>query len=211
MPSRDGLRGDDRAEDARRTAVRAPGLPLVVLLCAAAVALIWLLDAARAARSWSTLAIAVLDEPAHLATAALLLAAVLPWRERALAGWALAGAVLIDLDHVPLYLWGALTIDGHGRPVPHSLATVLVLAAAGWAARGRVRTALLGLALGVGLHLVRDLATGPGVPLWWPLATQTVLLPYAVYLTAMGAVAVVVVGRAVLAHRRRRAGAALGS
>ena len=166
-----------------------------VLLCLAGLALILLLDWAQQARSWSVPVTALLDEPAHLVTAALVLLAFLPWRARALAPWALAGAVLIDLDHIPLYLWGGLTADGHGRPITHSLTTVLVLALVGLAARGSLRTAFFGLSLGVGLHLVRDVATGPGVDLWWPVATHSVLLPYPGYVVAMTVVTAVAVVR----------------
>jgi inner membrane protein len=165
------------------------------LLLAAALVLVALLDLARDARSWSVLGTAVLDEPAHLATAALLLAAFLPRRATGLAPWALAGAVLIDLDHAPLYLWGVGTADGYGRPVTHSLLTVVVLACAGAVTRRGVRTALLGLSLGVVLHLFRDLGTGPGAPLWWPAGQHSVLVPYPVYLGATAVVAAVAVGR----------------
>jgi inner membrane protein len=165
---------------------------------------IGLLDLAQAARHWSVPVVAVLDEPAHLATAALLLAALLPGRARALVPWALAGAVLIDLDHIPLYLWDLLTSDGSGRPVTHSLLTVLVLVCAGLLARTRTRTALLGLALGVALHLVRDLGTGPGVPLLWPLDGRSVLVPYAAYFAAVAAAAVIAAGRVPLARARAR-------
>ena len=46
---------------------------------------------------------------------------------------------------------------------------------------GRLRTPLSGLALGVVLHLVRDLITGRGVPLFWPVTGTSVLAPYALY------------------------------
>lgn len=160
--------------------------PLVAaLLCVAAAGLVGVLDLVAGARYWPIAVNGALDEPAHLLTAGLFLAAFLPWRLRALVPWALAGAVLIDLDHIPLYLWGALAVEPGGRPFTHSLATVLVLAAAGAIARGRARTALLGLALGVVLHLVRDLGTGPGVPLWWPADPHSVIVPYAAYFAAL--------------------------
>jgi inner membrane protein len=175
------------------------------LLCLGGLALILLLDRAQQARRWSVPVTALLDEPAHLVTAGLVLLALLPWRARAIARWALAASVLIDLDHVPLYLWGALTVDGHGRPVTHSLATVLALALAGLAGPRRLRTALLGLSLGVGLHLFRDVATGPGVRLWWPVETDSVLLPYAAYVVASVAVTAIAVGRQVRRHLTRSA------
>jgi inner membrane protein len=144
------------------------------------------------------LLLGLLDEPAHLATAWLFLAAFLPGRARALGPWVLVGAVAIDADHVPLYLWDALAAAPGARPVPHSLLTVAVLAAAA-VASPRLRSPLLGLALGVVLHLVRDLATGPGVPLLWPFGPAKVIVPYAVYLLVLAVVAVVAVVRRSLA------------
>lgn len=184
---------------------------LRALSCLGALALIGVLDLVQGARSWPLPVVGLLDEPAHLATAALFLVAFLPARARAVVPWALAGAVLIDLDHLPFYLWGALTTDDAGRPLTHSLATVLVLATAGVLAgaltAGRARTALVGLALGVALHLVRDLGTGPGVPLWWPVSGHGVLLPYVTYAALTAAVAVVAGARLLGEGRdgRRRA------
>ncbi|HYY11910.1 MAG TPA: metal-dependent hydrolase [Kineosporiaceae bacterium] len=171
-------------------------------LCVAGALLVGLLDAALSGRE-PLLVTAVLDEPAHLLTAGLL-AAVLPGRARAVVPWALAGAVLIDLDHLPFYLWGALSTEGAGRPVTHSLATAAALAAAAAVVASRhLRTALSGFALGVGLHLVRDLATGPGVPLWWPVEDAGVLVPHAWYALVLGVAAAVAGGRQ-LSHSRAR-------
>jgi inner membrane protein len=172
---------------ARRVALAA--LPL------AALALVAGLDAISDASDPSLLLLGLLDEPAHLATAWLFLAAFLPTRARALGPWALVGAVAIDVDHVPLYLWHALAAAPGARPVPHSLLTVAVLAGAAAVASPRLRSPLLGLALGVVLHLVRDLATGPGVPLLWPLGPAKVTVPYAAYLLVLAVVAVVAVVR----------------
>ena len=186
------------AARARTTAswLRARPATAAALYLAAAV-LVILLDLVLEARRWPIAVTALLDEPAHLLTAALLLAAALPRRARAVVPWALLGSVLIDLDHIPLYVWGVLTADGYGRPVTHSAATVLALAIAGTAARSRARTALWGLALGVGLHLVRDLCTGPGVPLWWPVGAPPVLLPYSSYVAVLLITVVVAVVRLV--------------
>ena len=167
-----------------------------------------LLDLVRSSRDWPLLLLAALDEPAHLLTAWLVLAAatarlsglrVLPW--------VLAGAVLLDLDHVPLYLGLDVSVTPWGRPVSHSLLTVALLLL-GAAAVRRWRVPLAGLAVGVATQLLRDLATGPGVPLLWPALAQDVrlrYLPYAVVLAALAAVA---------AARRlsgRAAGAAAGA
>ena len=148
-------------------------LPVVALLAVVA------LDAVQRSGPWPVPVVGLLDEPAHLLTAYLALACTGPARRWW--GWVLAGAVLIDLDNLPLYL-GAEGITGAdgGRPVTHSLLTVGVLALVGLVLRPA-----LGLALGVALHLCRDLATGPGVPLLWPVADGNVQVPYPAYLLAL--------------------------
>lgn len=168
----------------------------VALLAVAALLGIAGLDALLA-RPLPRTVIAVLDEPAHLLTAALLLAAAgVP---AGLARWALVGAVAIDVDHIPLYLWGGPVAAPGGRPVTHSLATVAVLLLLGALLRGRGRTAALGLGLGVVLHLLRDTVSAPGVPLFWPLAPVGVRLPYLLY------AALLVAAAAVAGARRPRA------
>lgn len=171
--------------------LRTPWVP------AAALATVVGIDRALDARNWSTIPMGVLDDSAHAATSGILLAAFLPRRASRLAPWALAGSVLIDLDHIPLFAWGALSTGPGGRPVTHSLPTVAALSVAGAIAPG-LRKPLLGLALGVGLHLVRDIATGPGLPLRWPAATTAARLPYLAYLGPLAAVA----GAATVRHRR---------
>src|SRR5690242_3017172 len=90
------------------------------------------LDVAHRALPAGVLMTGVLDEPAHLATAALaLLACTTPMtrtRHRRLLLTALVSSMAIDLDHVPMYL--GLAEAGGGRPPSHSLATVAVLIAA---------------------------------------------------------------------------------
>src|SRR4051812_25317841 len=86
------------------------------------------LDRIAAARSWPIPVAGLLDEPAHLLTAWLVLIAVTGARTRSWP-WVLLGVVAIDVDHIPLYLWGGPVADGGGRPVTHSLLTVLVLLA----------------------------------------------------------------------------------
>jgi inner membrane protein len=159
----------------------------------AALAAVVVLDLALAARSWSVPVEAMLDEPAHLLTAWLLLAAA-GVRSRQVVAWALAGAVLIDLDHLPIYAGLAVTAGG-GRPVSHSVTAVLVLlvAAGVWRAQ---RTRLAALALGVVLHLVRDLGSGPGVPVLWPWLSDSLRVPYAVHLAVLVAAVAVVAVRA---------------
>ncbi|PWW21811.1 LexA-binding, inner membrane-associated putative hydrolase [Geodermatophilus normandii] len=126
----------------------------------------------------------MLDEAAHLATAWLVLAAAGLRTRQPLVAWALLAVVTIDVDHVPLYLGVPLATMPGGRPVTHSLALAAVLVAAALLARRR-RTALLGLSLGVLLHLARDLFSGWGAPLLWPLLPVNVRLPLAAHAVAL--------------------------
>ncbi len=164
-----------------------------VLAPAAALAAVCSLDLLLAARSWSTPVVGLLDEPAHLLTAWLLLTAA-GVRRRQVLVWALVGSVLIDVDHVPLYAGAEVTTGGGGRPVSHSLLTLFVLLALAAAWRFQ-RLRLAGLAAGVGLHLVRDVALGPGVPVLWPLLRESVRVPYALYLGLLVLAAVVATWR----------------
>jgi inner membrane protein len=162
----------------------------------ALVALVLVLDLLAGLRAWPVPVLGLLDEPAHLATAWLGLAALAPvdaprrfWLS------ALIASVAIDVDHVPLYLTGgAFAVDG-GRPPTHCLLTVVLLATCALAWRGRAGW-LWGAAAGVLLHFTRDLATRPGVPLLWP-ADGRVLLSYTAYV-------LVLLILSVLAFLRRR-------
>ncbi|MBV9203800.1 MAG: metal-dependent hydrolase [Actinobacteria bacterium] len=111
----------------------------------------------------------LVDEAAHLATAALgllVLACFIDTPRRFYVA-ALIASVAIDLDHIPLYL--GLFGEQAQRPPTHSLATVLLFAAAA-AANRRHRAVLAGAATGLVLHFARDIAEGPpGVRLLWPL------------------------------------------
>lgn len=119
-----------------------------------------------------------LDEPAHLATAALLLAAAPAPVSPCFMSAALVGSVAIDLDHLPELL-GRSEPSDH-RPATHSALTVALLASLTLTLPVRWRTGLSGLATGVTLHLLRDLATG-GAPLAVPLSRRVVHLPYVLY------------------------------
>jgi inner membrane protein len=140
--------------------------------------------------STGSVAYGLVDEPAHLATCLVLLLALATLLARrpsqAFIAAALVAAVAIDIDHIPAYLgWDGLT-GTLPRPYSHSLLALAVLLLAARAAGGRGRQILLGAAFGVGAHLLRDLATGPGVPLFWPLHQAAVTVPYAIYLGALG-------------------------
>jgi inner membrane protein len=150
------------------------------------VGLVRLLDRADPA-TMGTLRLGLHDEPAHLSTSVLvLLALVGPRRmlEQPVAtATSCASSMLIDIDHVPLYI----TIPGlpdvavdNGRPFTHSLSTIAALGALAGAWRYR-RAPLAAAAGGVGLHFVRDIATGHGLPVWWPFEHKNRKLPYAWY------------------------------
>lgn len=157
----------------------------------------------------------LLDEPAHLATALIVLGALSRVRGSGLDqrfGWSmLACAVLIDLDHVPAeFRAGALT-NGTVRPYTHALWTVIVLTLA-WATalfiriragqRGpaTVELILAGAAWGVAAHFARDIATAP-MSFWWPVTDIAVEVPYWWYVLALSVIAV-----SPAAHPRNRAG-----
>jgi inner membrane protein len=131
-------------------------------------------------------ALGIGDESAHLLTAALALSAWYAIRRtrppREFIGSALIFALLIDSDHVPGELFhNDLISRGTYRPYGHTLlvvATILMIAAL--APKGRVRNVVRGSAIGVALHLLRDLPTG-GVPLFWPIVNWTVRYPYSMY------------------------------
>jgi inner membrane protein len=131
--------------------------------------------------------------------AGLVLTAVTEVRTRAWP-WVLLGVVAIDIDHIPLYLWGGPLAAGGGRPVTHSLATVVALLAAGLAVP-RLRRGASWLAVGVLLHFVRDVATSPGVPLWLPVKSDSVLLPYRAYLILLVALAAIAVVKELIPRR----------
>ena len=157
--------------------------------------------------STGALAYGLVDEPAHLATcivALLAIAAVAGTRPSiGFVGAALIASVAIDFDHLPGYLGSHFMTGSLARPYTHSLLTVAVLLALGIALKQRDRRQVaLGVAFGVSAHLLRDLATGPGVSLLWPFSGIAVTIPYAVYAGAL------VWASAVVGITARRASAA---
>ena len=139
-----------------------------------------------------TLLLGAADWTGHLATTAIILAAIPRRLPPALIAGALL-AILIDLDHIPDLLGGEGITEATPRPVSHSLLTVL--AVGGIAAAVRARTPrygdlAVGVAIGVPLHLLRDVFTGPGVAFFWPLRTGAVEGPFVVYLAGLILVAV---------------------
>jgi inner membrane protein len=139
--------------------------------------------------------LAALDDPAHLATAAIALLAFRARRTGFVAA-ALVMSVAIDLDHLPRQLGSDVLTSGTTRPYTHSLAGVLFLTLLALAATRR-RDIALGVAAGMAAHFLRDIATGGGLALFWPLTDAAVRVPYVVY-------AIVVIGLAVVAVARGR-------
>lgn len=170
--------------------------PIPLLLAALAavgtvdIALTWL----PPPTGWNAVPDGLLDEIAHLATAAIALTALFRGANRVIVRTALLASVLIDVDHVPLQLFGTDVLNhGSSRPYSHSLITIVAALAFASLLRSSRRQIALGVALGVGLHLVRDVATAGGVMLLWPLTTASLRAPYAVYAAALVALVAVAV------------------
>jgi inner membrane protein len=140
----------------------------------------------------------IADIPAHLAACALVLVWLRAFAGRQLsppfAMAALVTSVAIEIDHVPGYLGSHVLTGRLPRPYSHSMLLVLAPAAVGWAFRRRELGALWGgIGCGVAAHLLRDLTTGPGAPLFWPISNTVVRLPYAVFAALLAAAALSVV------------------
>ena len=130
-------------------------------------------------------ALGILDEVAHLSTALILVAAWPVRVGRPVILVALASSVAIDVDHVLQYLGIDVLTEGTVRPYPHSLTTPLAAFAAALALRGTPRRIALGVGAGVLAHLLRDVATGPGIAALWPLSDAPVRIPWGFYGAAM--------------------------
>ena len=154
-----------------------------------------------------------MDEPAHLATGLVFVVALLTLaRSRraplSFVAAAVVASVAIDLDHLPELLgWHGLT-QGTPRPYTHSLATPVVLIAVGALLGGRAKPIAFGAAFGVCAHLFRDLCTGPGLALAWPLSGAAVRLPYLAFAAGLiltaAAVAAATARRGSPSERRAR-------
>jgi membrane-bound metal-dependent hydrolase YbcI (DUF457 family) len=190
-----------------RHGVTLPWVPPLLLVAVAAD------DALLVPRAPSYTVLGLLDEPAHLATSLVLLAAitaVAAWRGALVPAAFVAGVVLagnlIDIDHAPQVLGSDVITAGTPRPYSHSLLTLILLAVGWLSARGlgwrRGAEIVAGAGIGVAGHLLRDLGTAP-VALFWPVSDRGVSIPYPAYLAAL-AFGVGVAGVANTARRRRR-------
>jgi inner membrane protein len=158
-------------------------------------------DALDTSRHWPVPLQALLDEPAHLLTACLVLAAAAAPRRLATIAAALVATVAIDVDHLLIYS-GIGTFGAAGRPPGHSVLLVALITAAVAIAGNPA----IGAAVGAGLcvHLFRDTFTGPGVPFGWPFADDAVRGPYVAYAAVLAACAAVATVRLTLRRRPRR-------
>ena len=132
----------------------------------AGVALVF--DAADRRVPFGLISSGLLDEVAHLATAALGLMVLVCFIDVPRRFYVAASLHQSPSTSITSSLPRALGNPGQ-RPVTHSLATVAVFAVAAAASR-RHRAVLAGVAVGLVLHFARDIAEGPpGVRMLWPL------------------------------------------
>jgi inner membrane protein len=146
---------------------------------------------------WSVITLAARDETLHALTTIVLLAAL--WPARRVNGFvlacAVAGSVLIDLDHLPGELGYGFLSTAFGRPITHGLATVAAVCVIALACTGRWRIGAFAVAFGIASHLLRDMATG-GIAPFWPISSRTVEVEYGAYflsLTGFVMLAVVII------------------
>lgn len=139
----------------------------------------------------------LLDEPAHLATGLLALAALATVVETPLLAAVVAGSLLIDLDHLPHVFGSYILEQGVPRPYTHSLGTIVVLLVIAALLRARRRELLLVAAAALALHFLRDMAEpgGPGISLLWPLSDSAPTIAYGWYAVFMAVLAVVALAR----------------
>jgi membrane-bound metal-dependent hydrolase YbcI (DUF457 family) len=160
--------------------------------------------------STGTLAYGLIDEPAHLATCAIVLLLATAVRGsrfpvRFLTA-ALIASVAIDFDHVPGYLGSHLLSGSMPRPYTHSLLFACLLAGIGFVSkRSEWRQVWLGIAFGVSAHLLRDIATGPGIAFLWPAVVAPIKVPYVLYAGTLVVAVIALLPRRSLAPARAAA------
>jgi hypothetical protein len=139
------------------------------LACLATIAIA---DTVLHRRKLPWLAIGIFDHPAHLATAELVALNARPSKswERGL----LLGALLPDVDHIPLALRRERPNGGDPRPNTHTLLAAAPVAAA---AAMRRSDALWGVTAGMLTHYARDLAVGGGLH----MLGRSMRVPYPAY------------------------------
>jgi LexA-binding, inner membrane-associated putative hydrolase len=118
------------------------------------------------------LAIGIFDHPAHLATAELV--ALNVDRSSSWKRGLLLGALLPDVDHIPLALQEEHPEEGDPRPNTHTLLAVVPVAAAAAITHSE---SVWGVAAGMLTHYARDLAVGGGLH----MMGRSIQVPYPVY------------------------------
>ena len=149
-----------------------------------------------------------LDELAHLLTTLLVFWALGSRARKRFLVPALIASVAIDIDHIPDRLGVDWLTAGTPRPYTHSLLMIVVLitAAVMWRRRSDV---LVGLAIGLGIHLFRDMGEGgSGVSLLWPFSYHSFQYPHGLYVAAMAAL--VLLDAVIAAPRWRQRGLSRG-
>lgn len=153
---------------------------------ASAVLVIVLIDRWLAAAERTLLQTGLVDECAHLLTAALLASAIPARLPVGFIAGMIAGTVVIDVDHLPLILGSDLLTRETNRPLTHCLLSIVIALAFAGIGPTRWRWLGAGVAAGFAAHFWRDLATSTaGVPLLWPWLTTGFLTPYPVYLGSL--------------------------
>jgi inner membrane protein len=143
----------------------------------------WLLGEAH-----TLLATGIADETAHLSTMVILLLAFPMLRNTGFIAGCLAGSVMIDLDHIPLYLGSNVLTEATNRPFTHGFLTMGIVLAIAMVAGQPWRSIGLGLVAGLAAHFLRDMGTSTaGVPLLWPITDTGFLLPYPLYIAVLAA------------------------
>jgi inner membrane protein len=128
----------------------------------------------------------LVDWTGHIATGIVLVALLRPPRRMAVA--IIVFSVILDLDHIPLELGSDVLTAGTPRPYTHSLLTVVVVLAIAGLTRSQIA---LAAAIGIAGHLLRDLGTGDGVALLWPLSDDAMSIPFALYVGVLAGLAAV--------------------
>ena len=147
----------------------------------------------------------VIDEPCEIATALIIVGAMVRVRNTAphpAFFWSmLAWVVLIDADHLPSEFGSLALTAGTPRPYTHALWVVALLLVATvpsryWSAHVKTTAAmtttrvLAGATWGVSTHFFRDVATAP-ISLWWPITKAPVEVPYWWYAVALALIIVI--------------------
>ncbi|MCC7369100.1 MAG: metal-dependent hydrolase [Chloroflexi bacterium] len=132
-------------------------------------------------RRWPLVIAGLLDEAGHVVTALLTHCAFALPRSRMSVGGTLAGATLLDADHVPHHLGYRILTSTTERPLTHSAVSVGLVAVTAALAPRQLRWPLACAAIGAGTQLIRDMGTG-SVPLIWPVSRSEFRTPYLVYI-----------------------------